>query len=95
MPDQPYSNRELDQKFREVADTSDANRIRLTEKLDDLSRLVAEGFKRTDENFSGVHTRQDTANHKVAKIIIALVLLAGVCIGLGFQQAPTFLKFFI
>lgn len=40
MDDLPYSKRELDEKFRDVSETSDDNRLMLSEKIDQLKHSM-------------------------------------------------------
>lgn len=66
MPETPYANRELDEKFLGVHD-----------KLDKI-------------------VEQTTAtNGKVRKIIMAIILLSGVSLGLGLEQAAPLLSLFL
>ena len=45
-------------------------------KYDDLKEFIVDGFK-------GIHARQDYANGRVNKIILALMLAFGLILGLG------------
>lgn len=54
----------------------------LKEDLKELKSEMREGFK-------GVHARQDYANGKTNKIIIALVFAFGLIIGLGVLDMKT------
>lgn len=59
----------------------------LGEKIDALDTKIVEGFK-------GVHERQDIANTKIKKIIVALVLVFGIMIGLGATNFTSIVRIF-
>lgn len=88
MSDDPYSKREIDQITATI-----------TEKVENVQNVlelkISENHKATVDSLSRIETQVAYTNGKVKKITLALVLLAGVCIGLGFQQLAPFLSLLI
>lgn len=57
----------------------------LDRKIDALTAEMREGF-------SGIHARQDKTNGKVNKVVLAMVLVGGLSVGLGLQNADVLIK---
>ena len=79
MSEAPFSNREISQFHEEMKVRMDKFESSTTNSLSSIEPKM-------DKGFTGVHLRQDKANHKVSKIIIALVFAFGLIIGLGFVE---------
>jgi hypothetical protein len=79
-----YSNREIDALAKSLGDKIDNTKNVLELKLSENHRVSAESLSRIEMQVS-------YTNGKVKKITLALVLLGGVCIGLGFQQVAPIL----
>lgn len=77
--DDRYSNREIDAMQKAVIEKVDVATLHLADRLADFE-------KDTRESLSRIEVQVSYTNGKVKKIVLALVLLSGVCIGLGFQQ---------
>lgn len=85
MTDQPYSKREIDTLAE-----------RLGEKIDNTQSVIelkmAENHKAAADSLSRIEVQVSYTNGKVKRITLALVLLSGVSIGLGFQQVAPFIS---
>lgn len=79
MSDQPYSKREIDQITMTIGE-------KIEHVKDALELRITDNHNATAASLSRIETQVAYTNGKVKKITIALVLLAGVCVGLGFQQ---------
>jgi hypothetical protein len=85
MTEHPYSNREIDALAERLGDKINAG-------VEHLADRIAGFEKDTRESLSRVETQVAYTNGKVKKITVALVLLAGMMIGLGFDKAPLLLS---
>jgi hypothetical protein len=79
-----YSNREIDALATKLGDKIDNFKNVLELKMSDNHKAAADSLSR-------IEMQVGYTNGKVKKITLALVLLGGVCIGLGFQQVSPFL----
>lgn len=97
MAEKNYSKRELDAKFQNTEDVSDANRKLLVKTFDDGLSTLQERFTNFEQDVRGSLSRVEIAtdaidkkvsytNGKVRKIIIALVLIGGIVIGQTFSN---------
>lgn len=102
MTDVDYSNRELDEKFKMLADkgADDAHLTRnkiqnvqnvLELKIADNQAATANSLTRIEHSMEAIETQVKFTNGKVRKIIVAMIFLAGVVIGLGFTEAKLIL----
>lgn len=87
----PYSNRELDEKFKALGDKVENVQNVLELKMTDGHKTTTDSLSRIEIGQEATNKKLDFTNGKVRKITIALVLLFGVCIGLGFTEAKIFL----
>lgn len=83
MDENPYSNRELDEKFKAVHDSFKG----VFDKLDDNKSEIMLNINETKAEVKEVKTQTVYTNGKVRKIIIALVLVGGILIGQAFTNA--------
>ena len=88
MADKDYSKREID-----------AMEARIGDKIDNVQNVIelkiSENHKASVDSLSRIEMQVGYTNGKVKKIVLALVLLSGVCIGLGFQQLAPMLSLLI
>ena len=80
MTDQPYTQREIDHFHGEIA-----------KELEEIGKDIDSMKGDMEKGFKTVHIKLDYTNGKVKKIIIAMVLLAGMSIGFGFNNFPLIL----
>lgn len=99
MTDKDYSNRELDLKLEAVKQTSTNNSEVIIDKMQNMQNALELRITDNDRDYRGSLTRIETqvafTNGKVRKIIIALILLFGISIGLGFDKADILVKLLI
>ncbi len=79
MDNAPYSNREIDALAERLGEKIDSG-------IEHVSDRVAGFEKDTRESLTRIETQVGYTNGKVKKIILALVLLSGITLGLGFNQ---------
>jgi hypothetical protein len=88
MADKDYSKREID-----------AMEARIGEKIENVQNVIelkiSENHNAAAGSLSRIEMQVAYTNGKVKKITLALVLLSGVCIGLGFQQIGPILSLVI
>lgn len=85
----------LDLKFEAVHTKIDTNHRETNVELKQHRKTHEEIKGLVESGFKGVHERQDVANHKVRKLIIAMVAVSFFLVGLGLKEARTLLMFLI
>jgi hypothetical protein len=105
MP-RPYENREIDAKIQTLMDKLDDNSHLTRNKIQAVQNVlelrIADDHKAVADSLSRIEVKQDAhgkkldyTNGKVRKIIMAIIGLAGILIGLGFQQLMPFLTLLV
>lgn len=86
MTDDRYANREIDQLFKAADQRADEFHNRLMERMDTFETDVRESLTRIEVKADGIDAKVAYTNGKVRKIIISIVLLAGIVIGQNFPD---------
>ena len=80
MPEEHTYREAVKEKFERQDERMKGFETDMRNSLTRIETTMATGF-------NGVHARQDTANSKVSKIIIALVAVAFLAIGMGINNS--------
>lgn len=92
-----FSDRELENRFKEVSETSNDNRAILTDKIDDVQNVIELKLgtfeHNTRESLTRIETQVAFTNGKLRKVIVALIFLSGLSLGFGIIDAKVILPF--
>lgn len=81
----PYENREIDEKFKVLAE-------KMQGVQNNIELRIGDNHKSVTDSLSRIETQVAFTNGKVKKIILAIIGIAGVLIGLGIEQVGPFLS---
>jgi hypothetical protein len=91
MGERPYQNREIDTLILRLGDKIDNMKNVFELKMAENHNANVGSLTRIEQSTEAIDKKVAYTNGKVRKITVALVLLAGITIGLGFTEfAPVF-----